>query len=290
MRALHAAGARLTALIPAGASTPSLDALDFSFERISLAPGADLGEAIRRAAPQSVVHLSAFISTERSLKALARTTQANVLDTISLLTACTEIGAERVILMGSCEEYGQNSTPFDPDAAPDPNSPYGASKAAATAYARMFFGNFGLPTVVLRPSVVYGPGQAPRMLIPMVMQALAENRCIDVTEGRQTRDFVYVSDVVDAILIALRAPHIAGKAWNIGSAEIVTVRHCIETIERIAGRTGLVRFGARPYVDREVFHYEPLIGKTTDAFHWQPSVMLEEGLLRTWNAIVARQA
>ncbi len=288
MRALHATGANIVALLPDTTPAPSLDALEFKVERVLIPEGGDLGDAIRRAKPRSVVHLSAFISTERSLQALASTVQANLLATISLLTACSEIGAERVLLMGSCEEYGQKRTPFDPDAAPDPNSPYGASKAAATAYARMFYGNFHLPTVVLRPSVVYGPKQTPRMLIPMVMQALASNRPIDVTEGRQTRDFIYVSDVVDAILIALTAPHLAGEAWNIGSGEIVTVRQCIETIERIAGRRGLVRYGARPYVDREIFHYEPMIHKTTEAFHWRPSVMLEEGLLRTWNALVSK--
>lgn len=291
LHALHGAGAEIVALLPTGAVTPLLDALPFPVERMFYADedgiGSGLGEAVRRAAPRAVVHLAAVISTERSLQVLLKTVQANVLATIGLLTACTELGVERVILMGSCEEYGQKRTPFDPEAAPDPNSPYGASKAAATAYARMFYGNFHLPTVVLRPSVVYGPSQAPRMLIPMVMQALAANQPIDVTEGRQTRDFIYVSDVIEAILIALRSPGLAGEAWNVGSGEIVTVRECIEMMERVTGRTGLVRYGGRPYVEREIFHYEPVIEKTTAAFGWQPSVMLEEGLRRTWKALRA---
>jgi nucleoside-diphosphate-sugar epimerase len=188
--------------------------------------------------------------------------------------------------MGSCEEYGQRNRPFDAALATIPNSPYGASKAAATAYARMFYGSFQLPTVVLRPSVVYGPGQSPRQLISMVFQALADNRTIAVTEGSQTRDFVFIDDVVDSILIALTASGIEGDAWNIGSGEIVTVRTCLEMIEAITGRPGLIQYGARPYLDSERFHYEPKVDGTFEAFNWRPSVMLEEGLRRTWAAVL----
>jgi len=288
VRSLNAAGADIVAIVAAGKPTLRLDALPDCVERIVVEDVAVMGDAIRQAAPRYVVHLNSFISIERSLRAVEQTIQTNLVSTISLLTACTEVKAERVILMGSCEEYGQKYCPFDPALAPDPNSPYGASKAAATAYARMFYGSFQLPTVVLRPSVVYGPGQSPRQLISMVLEALADNRSIAVTEGRQTRDFVYIDDVVDAILIALTAPGIAGDAWNIGSGEVVTVRQCLELIERITGRTGLIQYGARPYAISERFHYEPMVDKTFEALNWKPSIMLEEGLRKTWLSLTQR--
>jgi len=219
---------------------------------------------------------------------MQKTIEWNLLSTLSLLTACTETGVERVILMGSCEEYGIDVAPFDTRLRPDPASPYGASKAAATAYAKMFTNSFKLPCVVLRPSVVYGPGQSPRMLISMVMRALAEGRVIDVTEGRQTRDFLYVSDLVAAMLLALTAPGIAGEVWNLGSGEVVTVRDCLQSIERITGIAGLIDYGGRPYIDREIFRYEMNIAPTCEAFQWRPAVMLEEGLRLTWDALVNR--
>jgi UDP-glucose 4-epimerase len=286
LHGLHAAGAEVVAIVVAGKPTPGLDALPFPVERIVIESDRGAGDAIRQVRPRYVVHLSAVISLERSFRMIEQTIEANIFSTISLLTACTEVKAERVILMGSCEEYGQRYCPFDATLAPDPNSPYGASKAAATAYARMFFGSFGLPTVVLRPSVVYGPRQSPRQLISMVLEALAENRTIAVTEGRQTRDFVYVDDVVDAILIALTAPNVAGETWNIGSGEVVTVRHCLELVERITGLTGLIQYGARPYAESERFHYEPMVEETYRAFKWKPSVMLEEGIVRTWQSVL----
>ncbi len=289
IRRLLTLGADVTAIVTADRVNSRLQAPSIPFERIVLDDVEQIGDAIRKTAAKYVIHLNAYISLERSLKAVEQAIQANLTSTISLLTACTEIKAERVVLMGSCEEYGQKFCPFDPALAPDPNSPYGASKAAATAYARMFYGSFKLPTVVLRPSVVYGPGQSPRMLISMVMKALAENRSVDVTAGRQTRDFFYIDDTVDAILLSLTTPDIVGEVWNVGSAEVVTVRECLETIERLTGRFGLIQYGARPYAESERFHYEPMLEATFKAFHWQPSIMLEEGLRRTWQSMLEDQ-
>jgi nucleoside-diphosphate-sugar epimerase len=288
LASLHAAGAEVVAIAVKGRRLERLDTLPFALERIVVEDADAMGEAVRRARARYIVHLSAHISTERSFEALQQTVRENLLPTISLLAAAAESGVERVVLMGSCEEYSHNSTPFDTELANDPSSPYGASKAAATDYAHMFTNSFGLPTVVLRPSVVYGPGQSPRMLISQVMQALAEGRTIDVTEGKQTRDFVYVQDVVDAIVLSLTVPHIEGRAWNVGSGEVVIVRDCLKQIERITGHKGLIEYGRRPYIEREIFHYELKVKETYAAFNWRPSVMLEEGLRRTWDSIRAK--
>ncbi len=285
LRRLHAAGAEPVVVVEPDKHLDRLDSLPFPVERVLVGDLSKLGDAIQRAEAPYVVHLSAFVSTERSIEALEQSVQRNLLPTISLLAAASASRASRVILMGSCEEYSHNATPFDMALATDPSSPYGASKAAATAYASMFTNSFELPTVVLRPSVVYGPGQSPRMLISQVMKALAENRTIDVTEGKQTRDFVYVEDVADAIVVSLTVPRIDGRAWNIGSGEVVIVRDCLERIERITGRSGLIEFGKRPYIQREIFHYELKVKETYAAFNWRPSVMLDEGLIRTWESI-----
>ena len=286
LRGLHAAGAHIIAIVAASKHPERLETLPFPFERIVVDSLDHVGAAIAQANARYVVHLGAFISTERSLNAIRDTVAQNLLPTIDLLTAASESTVERVVLMGSCEEYSHHITPFDTTLSTNPSSPYGASKAAATAYAAMFTNAFNLPTVVLRPSVVYGPGQSPRMLISQVMHALAEDRVIDVTAGKQTRDFVFVEDVVDAIILALTAPNIQGNVWNVGSGEVVIVRECLERIERLTGRQGLIEYGKRAYIDREIFHYELKVKETYAAFNWRPSVMLDEGLRRTWESIL----
>jgi nucleoside-diphosphate-sugar epimerase len=284
LRGLHAAGAEIVAIAEAGRRIERLDSLPFHVERILVEDMSHIGNAIRQAKAEYVIHLSAFVSTERSLHALDETLRQNLLPTISLLTAAAEMQVARVVLLGSCEEYSQKTTPFDTALATDPSSPYGAGKAAATAYARMFTNSFRLPTVVLRPSVVYGPGQSERMLISQVMKAMSKNRTVEVTGGEQTRDFIYVEDVVEAIIRSLTAPGIEGDAWNIGSGGVVTVRDCLERIERITGRTGLIEYGKRPYSENEIFQYELKVQGTYAAFDWKPSVTLDDGLHKTWKS------
>ena len=284
LRGLHAVGAEIVAIAAADKHIERLDELPFPVEHIIVDDICNLGDAIRRAKAEYVIHLSAFVSTERSLHALDETLRQNLLPTISLLAAAAEVQVARVVLLGSCEEYSQKTTPFDTALATDPSSPYGASKAAATAYARMFTNSFGLSTVVLRPSVVYGPGQSDRMLISQVMKAMSKNRSVEVTRGEQTRDFIYVEDVVKAIIRSLTVSSAEGDVWNVGSGEVVTVRDCLERIERITGRTGLIEYGKRSYSENEIFQYELKVQGTYAAFDWKPSVTLDEGLHKTWES------
>ncbi len=284
LRGLHAVGAEIVAIAAADKHIERLDGLPFPVKHIIVDDICNLGDAIRRAKAEYVIHLSAFVSTERSLHALDETLRQNLLPTISLLAAAAGVKVARVVLLGSCEEYSQKTTPFDTALATDPSSPYGASKAAATAYARMFTNSFRLSTVVLRPSVVYGPGQSDRMLISQVMKAMSKNRSVEVTRGEQTRDFIYVEDVVKAIIRSLTVPSAGGEVWNVGSGEVVTVRDCLERIERITGRTGLIEYGKRSYSENEIFQYELQVQGTYAAFDWKPSVTLDEGLHKTWES------
>ena len=147
----------------------------------------------------------------------------------------------------------------------------------------MFARAFALPVTVLRPTVAYGPYQSPRMLIPQIMDALRAGRPIDVTEGRQTRDFIYVSDVAHGLLTALLRAETDGRSYNLGSGEVVTVKQCLALIEEISGRTGLIRYGALPYKKGEIFCYEPMLSQTQSALGWSATTTLRDGLSQTWD-------
>ncbi|MBB5316478.1 NAD-dependent epimerase/dehydratase family protein [Tunturibacter empetritectus] len=244
-----------------------------------------LAESVQSAKPDYVVHLHAAVTTNRSAEAVRSTLETNLLPSLDLMTACAEMQVKRLILLGSGEEFGPVTGPFDENTASDPASPYGASKAAITAYARMFHRAFQLPVVVLRPSVVYGPFQAPRMLIPQVLQSLFEGKEIAVTEGRQTRDFIHVEDVAKGVVSALVREGVEGRSFNLASGEVVTVRDCLERIERITRRHGLIRYGALPYKTGEIFSYEPIAETTFSALNWRPAISLEEGLTKTWKSV-----
>jgi UDP-glucose 4-epimerase len=244
-----------------------------------------LAESVQSAKPDYVIHLHAAVTTNRSAAAVRSTLETNLLPSLDLMAVCAEMQLKRIIFIGSGEEFGPVTGPFDDNTVADPVSPYGASKAAVTAYARMFHRAFQLPVVVLRPSVIYGPFQAPRMLIPQVLQSLLEGKEIAVTEGRQTRDFIHVEDVAKGIVSALVAEDVEGRSFNLASGEVVTVRDCLARIERITGREGLIRYGALPYKTGEIFSYEPIAGPTFSALDWRPSLSLEEGLTKTWESV-----
>ena len=118
----------------------------------------ELGSVIAALAPDLVFHLGALVSNRRTLDGFHSTLQWNLLSTLSLYEALCGSTLRRLVQIGSCEEYGRQPVPFSESSALDPVSPYSASKAAISCYARMFHNCFALPVVVLRPSVIYGPG------------------------------------------------------------------------------------------------------------------------------------
>jgi len=286
LKQLQAAGAAVVAVVDRnrGSRHGSLPVETLSFDRPD-----QMVATVRAARPDYVIHLHAVVTTERSAAAVQRTIESNLLPSLDLMVACDEMKVKRLVLMGSGEEFGPVTGPFDEYTIADPPSPYGASKAAVSGYAKMFHRAFNLPVVVLRPSVVYGPFQAPRMLVPQVMHALREGREIAVTEGRQTRDFIYVEDVARGILSALTAPKIDGRSYNLASGEVVTVKECLARIEAISGRTGLIRYGAIPYKTGEIFSYEPVAERTYAALDWRPRFSLDQGLQNTWAALIQPQ-
>jgi len=286
LKQLQAAGAAVVAVVDRnrGSRHGSLPVETLSFDRPD-----QMVATVRAARPDYVIHLHAVVTTERSAAAVQRTIESNLLPSLDLMVACDEMKVKRLVLMGSGEEFGPVTGPFDEYTIADPPSPYGASKAAVSGYAKMFHRAFNLPVVVLRPSVVYGPFQAPRMLVPQVMHALREGREIAVTEGRQTRDFIYVEDVARGILSALTAPEIDGHSYNLASGEVVTVKECLARIEAISGRTGLIRYGAIPYKTGEIFSYEPVAERTYAALDWRPRFSLDQGLQNTWAALIQPQ-
>ena len=285
LQQLRSTGAEIIAVVDRNRGSRH-DSPTRSIETLYFDQPNQLVATVRSARPDYVIHLHAVVTTERSVAAIERTLEANLLPSLDLMVACGEMKVKRLVLMGTGEEFGPTTGPFDEYTIADPPSPYGASKAAVTGYAKMFHRAFHLPVVVLRPSVVYGPCQAPRMLVPQVMHALRDGREIAVTEGKQTRDFIYVEDVARGIVASLTAQGIDGGSFNLASGEVVTVKDCLSRIEAISGRTGLIRYGAIPYKIGEIFSYEPVAHRTYDALDWRARISLDQGLAKTWAALI----
>ena len=153
---------------------------------------------VRDVRPQLVYHLASHVSGDRAVGAVIPTLHDNLLTTVSLLTAACGAGGPRVVLAGSMEECTGDGDDV-------PGSPYAAAKTAGGAYGRMFHALYGLPVVNLRIFMVYGPGQRDgSKLIPYVTDCLLRGEHPRLSSGRREVDWVYVDDVVAALLAAAR--------------------------------------------------------------------------------------
>ena len=193
-------------------------------------------------------------------------------------------GLQRVVYMSSAEAYGLQDVPFREDATLLGASPLGQAKAAGEHAVAAACG--ATPLVVLRPCWVYGPGLAPSTFLPTLINHLAGRRRYAMTPGQQTRDLVYVDDVVAAIVRAL-APDAPTGTYNIGTGVETSVLEMALTIAAKVrpSAIALLDVGARPYREGEAFRVALDVSHAKAALGWQATIDLDDGLGRMVDAL-----
>lgn len=243
--------------------------------RGDLAYSASARRVMRATEPEFVFHLASHVTGSRGLPEVTRTLRNNLLTTVNVLTAACETGRPRVLLAGSVEESGSGG----PEAAPV--SPYAAAKSASAAYGRMFHALYGLPVANLRIAMAYGPGQDDHTkVIPYTIGCLLRGQRPRLSSGRRDVDWIYIDDVVRAIVAVAVADDIGGQIIDIGSGETATVREVVLQLARLVGGEAEPLFGALPDRALEERHVADL--RLTRALTaWEPAVALPVGLART---------
>ena len=198
-------------------------------------------DACRRAVQgmDYVLHQGAIPSVQRSVEEPFTSNDANVNGTLNLLIAARDASVRRVVYASSSSVYGDSPTrPKREGMAPQPKSPYAVSKLAAEHYCKVFTEVYGLETVSLRYFNVFGPRQDPTSqysaVIPLFVKAmLAGEPPVVYGDGLQSRDFTYVSNNVEASLLAATSPGIAGQVFNIACGKRYTLLHLIAMLNAI---------------------------------------------------------
>jgi UDP-glucose 4-epimerase len=228
---------------------------------------------------QYVFHEAAVVSVVGSLAAPMKSHHTNLTGTLNVLLAARDNGVQKVILASSSAVYGANpALPQHENQLPDPLSPYAVTKLAAEYYCRVFQQVYELPTVCLRYFNVYGPRQDPgseyAAVIPKFIQrALAGQPLIIYGDGEQSRDFVFVGDVVEANILAAESK--ASGIYNIGAAKAITINRLAElVIQAFGAKVKIVHDEARP---GEAKHSLADISLARD-FGYLPRCELEDGL------------
>ena len=232
-----------------------------------------------------VYHLAARVSVPQSILHPREYARVNVGGTVSLMEAMRDTGVGRVIFTSSGAVYGnQPRQPVREDDPPHPDTPYAVSKWSAEQYIRTIGDLWGLEIVALRVFNAYGPGQSlPVSHAPVVprflQQALTGGSIVVFGDGRQTRDYIYVDDVVAALIASATAQGINRSVINIGSGRETSVTDLIDYIERAVGRRANVihnptKSGGVPRLTAEIDRARELLG-------FQPEVDLATGLQLT---------
>ena len=240
-----------------------------------------------------VIHLAAQTSVPRSVKDPIETNQINVDGTLNVLVAARDAKVKRVVFASSCAVYGKTPVLPIPESTPlAPISPYGLSKQVGEAYGRVFQELYGLEFVPLRYFNVFGPRQDPGSAYSGVLSLfnsalLAGTQPTVYGDGEQSRDFVYVQNVVEAILLAAEAKGAPGLAFNIGTGERSTLNQTLALLEKITGRPARAKY-AEPR-EGDIRDSQAEIGLAQGVLGFKPQFGFEEGLRRTWEWFCAVQ-
>jgi UDP-glucose 4-epimerase len=232
-----------------------------------------------------VYHLAARVSVPESVLYPREYNTSNVGGTVGLMEAMRDVGVGRVILASSGAVYGdQGEQPLKESAIPDPHSPYAVSKIAAEYYVRTIGSLWGMETVCLRIFNAYGPGQHlppshPPVVPHFLRQALRGGTLVVHGNGQQTRDYVYVDDVVNAMVAAATTSTINGLVINVGSGTETSIRELVKKVGEATGRE--VESLDNTNTSGGVSRMRADLTLAAQKLNYKPSVKLDEGLRLT---------
>lgn len=233
-----------------------------------------------------VFHQAAVVSVTKTVAQPVHSTEVNDLGTLKVLDAARKNNVKRVVLASSSAVYGDDpQLPKIESMTPKPLSPYAVQKLTNELYAELYYRLYGLETACLRYFNVYGPRQDPSSpysgVISIFMQRAVDGDVPTIYgDGRQTRDFVFVKDVVAANLLAATGINAPGQVFNVGTGESITVNALWHQIAGLNASEADPEYAhARP---GDIVHSRADIHKATEQLGFEPSVSFNEGLSQTF--------
>ncbi|MFB4249796.1 NAD-dependent epimerase/dehydratase family protein [Pseudomonas idahonensis] len=253
-----------------------------------VADAAALAEAMHGCG--AVVHLAAVASVQASVEDPVRTHQSNFIGTLRVCEAMVAAGIRRVVFASSAAVYGNNGegTPINEDTPKSPLTPYAADKLASEYYLDFYRRQHGLEPVILRFFNIFGPRQDPSSPYSGVISIFSERakRARPITvfgDGGQTRDFVYVEDLVKILVQGLEHPAPAADATNVGLSGVTTLNDLIAALEQISGQPLNVSHGAARSGD--IRHSKADNRRLLERFDLGTPTSLSEGLARLYRSL-----
>ncbi len=264
-----------------------------SLERVELVVGDILDENLAAVVTKGVdviVHLAANTGVGPSVEDPRADCYANVIGTFNYLEAARQNGINRFVFASSGAPAGEVEPPIHEELPPHPVSPYGASKLAGEGYCSAYARSFGIDTVALRFGNVYGPGSVHKSsVVAKFIRRAMEKKPLEIFgDGSQTRDFIYIEDLIEAVILAATKDNLGGEVFQIATSHETTVGEMTAQLVEILAANGVI--------DVEVVNAETRVGDVRRNFSdtskarrqlgWQPQTDLKSGLQKTVNYFV----
>ncbi len=264
------------------------------FQQVDLLDEEAVKKKLLEANPTLIVHLASFNNNSlRTPSAIKPMLKDNVETAVNLYSAALELKELKcIITTGSAAENELNEAPFNEEQKEKPASPYGLSKACLSYLSSYFYRWYKLPIVVVRLSQVYGKHQINGFVPAMITKCL-RNETIDTTSGEQSRDFVYIKDVIRAFMLIVENPQkVQGEIINISTGKETKIKDATLLIKQMTGSASVINFGAVPYRPGDNMHFCASYAKAKRLLGWEPEYSFEKGLEETvewWKAHVELQ-
>jgi dTDP-glucose 4,6-dehydratase len=230
-----------------------------------------------------VIHLAAQISVPYSFQNPIDFAMNNVVGTTNILKASVECGISKFVYTSTSEIFGGSDEPLNEDSLRIPKSPYSASKVGADAMVKSFFYTYDLNTLILRPFNTFGPRQSIRALIPWIIYQGLRSEKVKLGNLEPKRDFTYVKDTVEGILLSLEKETEGGDEINLGTGRSFSVMEVVEVVSKVLGKDLKVEVEEkfkRPK-KAEVFNLIADNSKAKRVLGWEPKWSFEEGVRET---------
>lgn len=233
--------------------------------------------------PHSIIHLAAYGAYHYQVE-LDKIINVNIEGTRNLLEASKDIPYTCFINTGSSSEYGFKNEPMKEQDYCDPTSYYAATKLAQTHLCKIFSVQNNKPIITFRLFSVYGEYEQPGRLIPAIMTATINKKPINLSVGKQRRDFIYIDDVAHAYILGMkfRGKH-NGQVFNIGTGVEKSNDEIVKELFAVTGLKTQINKGFYPKRTWDTKHWVADISKSKKLLHWQPKYTTQQGLKTSYN-------
>lgn len=238
---------------------------------------------LKKINPIAIYHLATY-SSYRNQDEVEKIYDVSVNGTLNLLLASREISYKIFVNTGSSSEYGFSDKPMKEADTLRPISFYASAKSAQTLLCQTFSYHYNKNIVTIRPFSVYGPYEQKDRFIPVITNSLIKGRPINITSGKQRRDFIYIDDLIEIYIKTLTyANKISGKVINAGSGVEYTNDEIVKTLFKVTGKSVPVKKGKFAKRIWDSPHWVADINNVKKTLNWQPKFSLEKGLLKNYD-------